>query len=83
MDIYQVLIILTFIITSAMLIIHILETSTPTLADLLSMANTFPCYTIEIYRNGRRLKHDAWIKYINNSVDEYELKDGILYVQIS
>lgn len=82
MSIYEALTILTFIITSIMMIIHILESATLTLANLLSLANTFPCYSIEIYRNGRKLKHEAWLNYLNNCVDYYELKDGILYIRI-
>lgn len=83
MNINEVLMTITFITTSILLIIHIIENSTPKLADILSLANTYPCYEIKIYKNGRQLKYEAWIKYINSYVDDYELKDGVLYIQIS
>ena len=82
-SIYELLIILTFIITSLMMIIHIVENSAPTLAELLNIANTIPCYYVKVYRNGKLLKYGKWVKYLYHSVNYYELKDGILYIQIS
>ena len=81
--IYELLIILTFINTTLMMIMHIVENMAPTLGNMLTIANTFPCYAIKVYQNGKLLRHSAWIKYINHSVNYYESKDGILYIRIS
>lgn len=81
--IYELLIILTFIIISLMTIIHIVESLVPTLAEILKIANTIPCYYIKVYRNGKLLRYSEWLKYLYHGVNYYELKDGILYVQIS
>lgn len=81
--IYELLIILTFIITTLMMIMHIVESMSPTLGDMLILASTFPCNYIRVYQNGKLLRKSVWIKYINHSVNYYELKDGILYIRIS
>lgn len=81
--IYELLIILTFIITTLMMVMHIVENMTPKLSDMLILASTFHCYHIKVYRNGKLLRNSAWIKYINHSVNYYELTDGILYIRIS
>lgn len=80
--IYELLTILTFITTTLMMIMHIVESITPTLGNMLMIANTFPCYAIKVYQNDKLLRDSVWIKYINHSVVYYELKDGVLYLRI-
>lgn len=81
--IYELLIILTFIITTIMMVTYIVESMTPKLSNMLILASTFHCDRIKVYQNGKLLRNSAWIKYINHSVTYYELKDGILYIRIS
>lgn len=81
--IYELLIILTFIITTLMMVMHIVENMAPKLGNMLILASTFPCYSIKVYQNGKLLRNSVWIQYINHSVNYYELKDGILYIRIS
>lgn len=83
MNIIEVLTILTFIIVSAMMLIQIINTSVPTLADILVIADSIHCHEVRVYRNGKRLKYEAWITYATNSVQYYEVTDGILYIRIS
>lgn len=80
--IYELLIILTFILTTLMTIIHIVGDISPKLGEILNIANILPCYHIKVYRNGRLLKRVVWLQYINYYVNYCELTDGILYIQI-
>lgn len=83
MNIYHMLIMGTFIIVAIILIAQYFDNNTPKLIDILTIASTIPCYEIVVYRNGKRLRYEAWISYINNSVKYTEFNDGVLYVTIS
>lgn len=77
------IIIAIFIIVVIIMISQYIDSITPKLKDILSISNTIPCYKIVVYRNGKRLRYEAWISYINNSVKYTEFNNGVLYIRIS
>lgn len=82
-EVLSILAISAFIAEAIIIINQIIHTFILTLVDVLSIAGLIPCYEVRVYRNGKRLKYEAWITYAKNSVKYYELKDGILYITIS
>lgn len=82
-EVLTILAISAFIVETIIMIIQIINTSVLTLANLLAIVGSIPCYEVRVYRNGKRLKYEAWITYANNSVKYYELKDSVLYITIS
>ena len=83
MNIYEGLTIVTFVIVSIMMITQMIDSFVPKLGDVISIVNILPCYEVIVYRRGKRLKRIEWIEYFTSSVGYIELKDGILYIQIS
>lgn len=82
MDIYKALIIVTFIITTTIMISHYIDSSVPKVSDVLQLMNILPCYEIRAYKNGKRVKTSALIQHINSPVKAHEMKEGILYIEI-
>lgn len=82
MNIYNVLIMATFIIVAIILIAQYFDNTIPKLIDILTIACTIPCYEIVVYRNGKRLNYVSWIKYINNSIKYVKFNKGVLYITI-
>lgn len=83
MNITDSFIIATFIMTALILLFKYIDGCSPHLKDILVIACTIPCYQIIVYKNGKRLKYESWIKNLNNSVEYTEFTDGILYITIS
>lgn len=82
MSIYHLLIIATFIMVTIMMISQYIDSLIPTVADVLQLMHILPCYEIKAYKDGKRLKYYELIQYINRGVKGYELKNGILYIEI-
>lgn len=82
MDIYNALVIATFIMVTIMMINHYIESEVPRVCDVLQLINILPCYEIKAYRNGKRLNSSELIGHINSLVKAHEIKDGILYIEI-
>lgn len=82
MNIYEVAVIVTFIMCTIILISQYIDANTPKVSDVLQLMNILPCYEIKAYRDGKRLKTNEFVGYINSSVKDYMLKDGILYIEI-
>lgn len=82
MDIYNALIMVTFIMISIMMISQYIDSSVPKVCNVLQLMNVLPCYEIKAYRGGRRIKTSELIQYINSPVKAHEMKDGILYIEI-
>lgn len=82
MDIYNALIMATFIMISIMMISQYIESSLPKVCDVLQLMNVLPCYEIKAYKNGKRIKTSELIQHINSPVKAHEMKEGILYIEI-
>lgn len=83
MNITELFSISTFVMTALILLFNYIDSCFPKLKDILVIACTKPCYQIIVYKNGKRLKYEAWIRYLNHSVEYSEFKDGVLYIRIS
>lgn len=82
MNIYEAAVIVTFIIATIILISQYIGANTPKVSDVLQIMNILPCYEIKAYKNGKRLRTNEFVKYINSPVKDYMLKEGILYMEI-
>ena len=82
MDIYNALIMVTFIMISIMMINQYIDSSAPKVCDVLQLMNVLPCYGIKAYKNGKRMKTSELIQHINSPVKAHEMKEGILYIEI-
>lgn len=82
MNIYEGIVIATFIMASIMMISQYIDREVPRVCDVLQLMNILPCYEIKAFKNGKRIKTSALIQYINSPVKAHELKNGILYIEI-
>lgn len=82
MSIYEGIVIATFIMASIMMISQYINTEVPTVCDVLQLMNILPCHEIKAFKNGKRIKTSELIQHINSPVRAYELKNGILYIEI-
>lgn len=82
MDIYNALVMVTFIMISIMMISQYIDSSVPKVCDVLQLMNILPCYEIKAYKNGKRVKTSELIQHINSPVKAHEMKEGILYIEI-
>lgn len=82
MNIYEVIVIVTFVICTIMMISQYIDSEVPRVCDVLQIMNVLPCYEIKAYRNGKRMKTSELIQHINSLVKCHELKEGILYIEI-
>ena len=82
MDIYEVLVIATFIMIAIMMISQYIDNEVVKVRDVLLLMYIFPCYKIKAYKNGKCIKTSKLIQYINSPVKAHEMKDGILYIEI-
>lgn len=82
MDIYNALIMVTFIMISIMMISQYIDSSVPKVCDVLQLMNVLPCYEIKAYKNGKRVKTSELIQHLNSPVKAHEMKEGILYIEI-
>lgn len=82
MNIYEVIVIVTFVICTIMMISQYIDSEVPRVCDVLQLMNVLPCYEIKAYRNGKRMKTSELIQHINSFVKVHEFKEGILYIEI-
>lgn len=82
MNIYEVLIIVTFVIGTIIMISQYIDSEVPRVCDVLQLMNILPCYEIKAFRNGRRINTSELIQHINSHVKAHEMKEGILYIEI-
>lgn len=82
MDIYNVLVMVSFIMITIMMISQYIDSAVPKVCDVLQLMNILPCHEIKAYKNGKRIKTSGLIQHINSPVKAHELKDGILYIEI-
>lgn len=82
MSIYEVIVIVTFVMVTIIMISQYIDANVPKVIDVLQLMNVLSCYEIKAYRGGKRLKTIELAKYINNPVKGFTLKEGILYIVI-
>lgn len=82
MNIFEVLIIVTFIMVTIIAISQYIDSNIPKLCNVLEIMNILPCHEIQAIKDGKRLHTIELIQHINSPVKAYELKNGILYIEI-
>lgn len=82
MNIYEGLVIATFIMGTIILISQYIDANILKVSDVLQLMNILPCYEVKAYRDGKRLKTDELGNHMNSSVKDFMIKDGILYIEI-
>lgn len=82
MNIYEVLVIVTFVMCTIIMISQYIDTEVPKVCNVLQLTNILPCYEVKAFRNGKRLRTSELLQHINSPVKAHELKNGILYIEI-
>lgn len=82
MNIYEVLVITTFVMVAIMMISQYIDSEVPRVCDVLQLMNILPCYEIKAFKNGKRIKTSELLQYVNSPVKAHEMKGGILYIEI-
>lgn len=82
MNIYEGLVIATFIMCTIIMISQDIDANKPKVSDVLQLMNILPCYEVKAYRDGKRLKTVELGNHMNSSVKDFMIKDGILYIEI-
>ena len=82
MNIYEVLVIVTFVMCTIIMISQYIDSEVSRVCDVLLLMNILPCYEIKAYRDGKCLTASELIGYINKPVKAHQMKEGILYIEI-
>lgn len=82
MNIYEVLVIVTFVMCAIIMISQYIDSEVPKVSDVLQLMNILPCYEVKAFKNGKRIKTSELIQHINSPIKAHEMKDGILYIEI-
>lgn len=82
MNIYEVIVIATFVIGTIIMISQYIDSEVPRVCDVLQIMNILPCHEIKAFKNGKRIKTSELIQNINSPVKVHEMKEGILYIEI-
>lgn len=82
MNIYEGMVMVTFIMVTIIMISQYIDSCTPKVCDVLQLMNVLPCYEIKAFKNGKRIKTSELIQHINSPVKAHEMKEGILYIEI-
>lgn len=82
MNIYEGIVMATFVMITIIMISQYINDHVPKVIDVLQLMNVLPCYEVKAYRDGRRLKTKEMIQQINRPVKAYQMREGILYIEI-
>lgn len=82
MNIYEGLVIVTFVMGAIIMISQYIDSEVPRVCDVLQLMNILPCYEVKAFKNGKRLRTSGLLQHINSPVKAHELKNGILYIEI-
>lgn len=82
MNIYEVIVIVTFVMSAIIMISQYIDSEVPKLCDVLQVMNILPCYEIKAFKNGKRLRTSELLQHINSPVKAHQIKEGILYIEI-
>lgn len=82
MNIYEGIVMATFVMITIIMISQYINDHVPKVIDVLQLMIVLPCYEVQAYRDGKHLKTSELIQQINRPVKEYQMIDGILYIEI-
>ena len=82
MTIYEVLVIVTFVMCAIIMIRQYIDSEVPRMCDVLQIMNILPCYEIKAFKDGKRLRTSELLQHINSPVKVHQIKEGILYIEI-
>lgn len=82
MSIYEGIVMATFVMITIIMISQYINDNVPKVIDVLQLMNVLPCYEVKAYKDGKHLKTSELIQQINRPVKEYQMKEGILYIEI-
>lgn len=82
MNIYEALVIATFVMVAVIMISQYIDSEVPRVCEVLQLMNILPCYEIKAFKNGKRINTSELIQHINSPVKAHKMKDGILYIEI-
>lgn len=82
MSIYEVLVIVTFVMVTIIMISQYIDSEVPKVCDVLQLMYVLPCYEVKAYKNGKRIKTSELIQHINSPVKAHEMIEGILRIEI-
>lgn len=82
MNIYDAIVMTTFVMVAIMMISQYIDSEVPKVCDVLQLVNILPCYEVKAYKNKKRIKTSELIQHVNGPVKAYEMKEGILYIEI-
>lgn len=82
MNIYEAIVIVTFIMVTIIMISQYINDHVPKVIDVLQLMNVIPCCGVKAYRDGKHLKTSELIQQINRPVKEYQITEAILYIEI-
>lgn len=82
MDIYEVLVIVTFVMCAIIMISQYIDSEVPRVCDVLQLMYVLPCYEIKAFKNGKRLRTSELLQHINSPVKAHQMNEGILYIEI-
>lgn len=82
MNIYEVLVIVTFVMCAIIMISQYIDSEVPKVCDVLQLMYVLPCYKIKAFKNGKRLSTSELLQHINSPVKAHRMKEGTLYIEI-
>lgn len=82
MNVYEGIVIATFVMITIIMISQYIDSEVPKVCDVLLLMHIFPFFEVKAYRGGKRLTTNELIHHINSLVKAYEMKEGILYIEI-
>lgn len=82
MNIYEAIVMVTFVMITIIMISQYINDHVPKVIDVLQLMNVLPCYEVKAYRDGKHLKTSELMQLINRPVKAYQMKEGILYIEI-
>ena len=82
MNIYEGIVIATFIMITIMMIRQYINSEVPKVGDVIQLMNILHCNKIKAFKNGKRITTSELIDNINSPVKAHEIQDGYLYIEI-
>lgn len=82
MNIYEVLVIVTFVMGAIIMIRQYIDSEVIKVCDVLQLMHVLPYHEIKAYKNGKRLRTIELIQHINSPVKVQQITEGILYIEI-
>lgn len=82
MDIYNALVMATFVMVMIIMIRQYINSEVPKVCDVLQLIYVLPCYEVKAYKKGKHIKTSELIQHINSPVKAHEMTEGILYIEI-